>query len=153
MINTSHILILFILNQVIEDNEASTEAIESTSNALTSTTTQRTSAQIYEQSVANKRIVCYYTNWSQYRNAKARFVPQDIDPFLCTHIIYAFAKINSNGILEPYEWNDLSTPWSIGMYERMMNLKNKNPDLKIILAVGGYFLRFFFQNKYFFLFK
>ncbi len=131
MINTSYILILFILNQVIEDNEASTEAIESTSNALTSTTTQRTSAQIYEQSVANKRIVCYYTNWSQYRNAKARFVPQDIDPFLCTHIIYAFAKINSNGILEPYEWNDLSTPWSIGMYERMMNLKNKNLKFKI----------------------
>ena len=31
-----------------------------------------------------------------------------------------------------YEWNDDK------MYPRMMALKEKNPDLKILLAVGGW---------------
>lgn len=35
-----------------------------------------------------KKLVCYYTNWSQYRPKEGRFVPEDIDPFLCTHLIY-----------------------------------------------------------------
>ena len=53
--------------------------------------------------------------------------------------MYAFAKVDTNGILEPFEWNDLSTPWSTGMYELMMDLKKINPKLKILLAAGGYF--------------
>merc|ERR1719412_621090 len=31
------------------------------------------------------KVVCYYTNWSQYRPKKGKFLPEDIDPFLCTH--------------------------------------------------------------------
>lgn len=58
------------------------------------------------------KVVCYYTNWSQYRN-EAKFFPEDIDVNLCTHLVYAFAKI-SDGVLAPYEWNDDSTPWSKG---------------------------------------
>ena len=37
--------------------------------------------------------VCYTSNWSQYRNGDGKFLPKDIDPFLCTHVVYAFAKI------------------------------------------------------------
>ena len=36
--------------------------------------------------------VCYYTNWSQYRIG-AEFFPENIDPHLCTHAIYSFARI------------------------------------------------------------
>jgi chitinase len=82
-------------------------------------------------------VVCYYTNWSQYRNEGGKFFPENIDPFLCTHIIYAFAKI-TNGQLAPFEWNDESTDWSKGMYERTIDLKKINPNLKILLAVGGW---------------
>ena len=64
-------------------------------------------------------------------------MPKNVDPFLCTHIIYAFAKLDTTGIVEPYEWNDLSTPWSTGMYALIVNLKKQNPSLKILLAVGG----------------
>lgn len=60
-----------------------------------------------------KKVVCYYTNWSQYRNDKAKFFPENIDVTLCTHLVYAFAKI-SDGVLAPFEWNDDSTPWSKG---------------------------------------
>lgn len=62
-----------------------------------------------------KKVICYHTNWSQYRSGLGQFYPENIDPFLCTHIIYAFAKITNNE-LTPYEWNDLSTPWMKGLY-------------------------------------
>ncbi|KAK3782147.1 hypothetical protein RRG08_032901 [Elysia crispata] len=83
------------------------------------------------------RSVCYYTNWSQYRSSVGQFYPEDVDASLCTHLIYSFANIVGTDII-PFEWNDDSTPWSKGMYERTMALKTRNPALKIILAVGGY---------------
>ncbi len=49
--------------------------------------------------------VCYYTNWSQYRSGDAKFFPEDINPFVCSHIIYAFASMSGNQ-LTTYEWND-----------------------------------------------
>ncbi|XP_027394038.1 acidic mammalian chitinase-like [Bos indicus x Bos taurus] len=52
------------------------------------------------------KLVCYFTNWSQYRPEPAKFFPKDVDPCLCTHLIYAFATMNDNKIA-PYEWNDI----------------------------------------------
>ena len=60
------------------------------------------------------RRVCYYTNWSQYRHGTGKFFPENVDPQLCTHIIYSFAKLNGNK-LKAFEWNDESTPWMKGM--------------------------------------
>ena len=54
------------------------------------------------------RRVCYYTNWSQYSPGYGRFVPENVSPFLCTHVVYAFAKLRGNH-LEVFEWNDKST--------------------------------------------
>ncbi|KAK7113448.1 chitinase-3-like protein 1 [Littorina saxatilis] len=84
-----------------------------------------------------QRRVCYYTNWSQYRNGDASFFPEDIDPLLCSHAIFAFAKLDGNH-LAPFEWNDISEDWSKGLYEKMNDLKALNPDLKTLLAVGGW---------------
>ncbi|CAF3523000.1 unnamed protein product [Adineta steineri] len=75
--------------------------------------------------------MCYYTNWSGYRQGEGRFSINDIDPNLCTHIIYSFARIQGNG-LATTEPNDPE------MYKQMMALKQKNPDLKVMLAVGGW---------------
>ena len=81
--------------------------------------------------------VCYYTNWSQYRDGSGKFLPENIDPTLCTHIVFAFAKVEGDDI-KPYEWNDESTSWSKGLYERTIALKNQNNKLKILLAIGGW---------------
>ncbi|KAI0214239.1 Chitotriosidase-1 [Lamellibrachia satsuma] len=75
--------------------------------------------------------VCYYTNWSQYRNGNGKFFPEDIDPSLCSHIVFSFASMSRNK-LKTYEWNDET------MYGRLNQLKQTNPALKTSLAVGGW---------------
>ncbi|XP_074833396.1 chitotriosidase-1-like isoform X2 [Carettochelys insculpta] len=77
------------------------------------------------------KLVCYFTNWSQYRPAQGRFLPENIDPHLCTHLIYAFAGMN-NHQLTTVEWNDEQH------YKTFNGLKSKNPGLKTLLAVGGW---------------
>ncbi|CAG5135458.1 unnamed protein product, partial [Candidula unifasciata] len=83
------------------------------------------------------RSVCYYTNWAQYRPNEGKYVPENIDPSLCTHIIYAFSKPVELHV-EAYEWNDDDTEYSKGMYSRVIKMKEKNPDLKVLLAIGGW---------------
>ena len=63
---------------------------------------------------------------------------EDIDPFLCTHAIYAFAKINFYKLsIEGLEWNDESTPKLKGNFEKFNELKLKNPTLKTLVSIGG----------------
>jgi len=40
--------------------------------------------------------VCYITNWSRYRSGEAKFEIEYIDPFMCSHIIYAYATIDDH---------------------------------------------------------
>ncbi|XP_050811824.1 chitotriosidase-1-like isoform X1 [Gopherus flavomarginatus] len=77
------------------------------------------------------KLVCYFTNWSQYRPAQGRFLPENIDPNLCTHLIYAFAGLDDNQITT-VEWNDEQH------YKTFNGLKSKNPGLKTLLAIGGW---------------
>jgi chitinase len=94
-------------------------------------------------------IGCYFTNWSQYRQGLGHFLPSHIDPLLCTHLYYAFANINiKTRSPSPFEINDIkplpikinnqtkSSP-SIGMYEQLNLLKNKNRKMKTLLSMGG----------------
>ena len=76
--------------------------------------------------------VCYFTNWAQYRRGDGKFAVANIDPFLCTHIVYAFAKIDDHNRIEKYEWNDEQ------LYAELQGLKRTNPELQTLLAVGGW---------------
>jgi chitinase len=92
-------------------------------------------------SVKTYRRVCFFANWAPYRGVNPNLLPDKIDPFLCTHIHYAFAKIDPTSLkLEPTEEHDNN--WTersnIPLYIRLFGLKRKNPSLKIILAVGGW---------------
>ncbi|XP_014671914.1 PREDICTED: chitinase-3-like protein 2 [Priapulus caudatus] len=53
--------------------------------------------------VGTYRVVCYFTNWSQYRPSPATFQPENIDPSLCTHIVFAFAVLNKRLQLIPHD--------------------------------------------------
>ena len=45
----------------------------------------------------DKKIVCYFGSWSVSRIGFD--IVKDIDPNICTHIIYAFVSFDENGIL------------------------------------------------------
>jgi chitinase len=68
--------------------------------------------------------------------------PDNIDPSLCTHIHYAFAKVDPTTLsLVPTEEHDMN--WTertnMPLYIRLYGLKRRNLALKILLAVGGDF--------------
>ena len=84
------------------------------------------------QSCSAYKLVCYFTSWSQYREGVGSFLPDAIQPFLCTHIIYSFANISSDNMLSTWEWNDESN------YDKLNKLKTRNTNLKTLLSVGGW---------------
>ncbi|GAB1600628.1 chitinase-like protein 3 [Argonauta hians] len=85
----------------------------------------------------DNKIFCYYTSFAQTRPGIGRFVPENINPYLCTHIIFAFVDLSSDGRdLVPVNNNDIHP--RTGLYARVLALKQKNPHLKILLAVGGW---------------
>lgn len=77
------------------------------------------------------KVVCYYTNWSQYRVKIGKFLPEDIPADLCTHIIFAFGWLKK-GKLSSFESNDETKDGKIGLYSRILGLKKANPDLKVM---------------------
>ncbi|XP_048520209.1 probable endochitinase [Dendroctonus ponderosae] len=81
------------------------------------------------------KVVCYYTNWSQYRVKVGKFTPEDILPDLCTHVIFAFGWLKK-GKLSSFESNDETKDGKVGLYERIQKLKKGNPNLKTLLAIA-----------------
>ena len=88
----------------------------------------------------DKVIMCYFGSWSTYRWASGRFDVEDIAPFLCTHLVFGFAGLDPQSYeiraLDPY--NELEENWGKAAYKRFTNLKNVNPNLVTLLAIGGW---------------
>ncbi|KAM8864644.1 chitinase-3-like protein 1 isoform 2-T2 [Spinachia spinachia] len=82
---------------------------------------------------SSTRLVCYYNRAAVNRGGLGLFTVLNIDPDLCTHLIYAFSDINAQNELVPSQFNDIS------IYTAFNQLKTRNPRLKTLLAVGGLF--------------
>lgn len=85
----------------------------------------------------SKKLVCYYTNWSQYRPKEGKFVPENIDPHLCTHIMFSFGWMKNNKV-SSFDSTDDTKAGKKGLYQRVTDLKLQNPKLKVLLAIGGW---------------
>lgn len=44
------------------------------------------------------KVVCYFTNWAWYRQEGGRYLPEDLDSDLCTHILYGFAVLDTTSL-------------------------------------------------------
>ncbi|KAH8314347.1 chitinase-3-like protein 1 [Drosophila kikkawai] len=88
---------------------------------------------------SSKVVVCYQGTWSVYRPGLGKFGVAEIDPFLCTHLIYAFLGIEETGKLRVIDaYLDLEDNGGKGNIKSFNALKLKNPTLKTLMAVGGW---------------
>ncbi|CAG9819069.1 unnamed protein product [Phaedon cochleariae] len=80
------------------------------------------------------KVVCYFTNWAWYRQGVGKYLPSDIDPNLCTHIVYGFAVLNGDQmIIKPHDgWADFDNKF----YEKVTALRAKG--IKVLIAIGGW---------------
>ncbi|KAI4457670.1 chitinase [Holotrichia oblita] len=83
----------------------------------------------------DKVLFCYYANWAIYRKDMGKFTTNDIDPSLCTHLIYAFSGLSQYGGIESL---DTENDYTRGGYANFTALKTQNPCLKTLLAIGGW---------------
>ncbi|XP_064103793.1 acidic mammalian chitinase-like isoform X2 [Macrobrachium nipponense] len=88
-----------------------------------------------------EKIVCYFSSWAVYRPEPGSYDVDDIDPHLCTHLIFSFAGLSNYTwqieVLDP--WNELCPPEGNNCaYKRFVALKDFNPSLTILLAIGGW---------------
>ena len=81
----------------------------------------------------NKKVVCYWGTWANYRPKDGKFTPEDIDPSLCTHLIYSFAGLDSeNDTIKPLDpWMDLEEGYGLQGYRKATDLKYAYPHLKV----------------------
>uniref|UniRef100_A0A7G3AFM1 Putative chitotriosidase-1-signalp detected n=1 Tax=Lutzomyia longipalpis TaxID=7200 RepID=A0A7G3AFM1_LUTLO len=80
-------------------------------------------------------VVCYYSSWAVYRKAPATFRMEFINPKYCTHLVYTFAGLNLDGVMDTLDYhNDITN----GGYKAFTGIKEKYPCVKTLLAIGGW---------------
>ncbi|XP_050423223.1 probable chitinase 10 [Adelges cooleyi] len=82
----------------------------------------------------NFKVVCYFTNWAWYRQNGGRYLPSDVDPSLCTHIVYGFAVLDNEDLnIKAHDsWADYDNLF----YQKVTELKKYG--IKVLLAIGGW---------------
>ncbi|XP_071103524.1 chitinase-3-like protein 1 isoform X1 [Haliotis cracherodii] len=82
--------------------------------------------------------VCYYTGWSAGANNNIRLPVEDIDPGICTHLVYAFANLDKYSMkLVAADARSEDPVGGNGRYTHFNKLKERNSNLHTLLSVGG----------------
>lgn len=76
----------------------------------------------------------------------AQFGVNDIDPKLCTHLVYAFASLDNETLTIVSA--DPTTDIEEKGYANFVALKKQNPTLKTMIAIGGWVDSNTEDNKY-----
>jgi len=92
-----------------------------------------------------RKLIGYFANWTCYKGYEPAKVPVE----KLTHINYAFANIKDGEVVLGDKWIDTDKPYGgdddcpiKGNYNLFLNpngpLKKRNPNLKVIISVGGW---------------
>ena len=85
-----------------------------------------------DQRTSDKRTVGYYEGWN-YQKPCGRMEPEDIPLGYYTHINFAFA------LIDPQTFRlDIMDPGTASRYNRVSALKEKQSNLEVWIAIGGW---------------
>ena len=82
------------------------------------------------------KVFCYVSSWARDRPGRGKFTPADLDPTLCTHVVWAFAKIINGGVQLPSRDQDQRDEDSD--YQQLLRLREFNPKLKVTRCLEEY---------------
>lgn len=82
------------------------------------------------------KVVCYYGSWASYRWGNGNCDVDNIDPYLCTHIIYTFMGIDP--ATNKLRHIDSELDINRGKIALFNALHDVNPNLKTMIAIGGW---------------
>ncbi len=85
-----------------------------------------------KKSTGDPKVVCFVTNWAFNRKDDGKFVPENIDTDLCSHIIYAYASLDPETLkmIEFDPWGDIDNM----LYQRT----TAQNDVPVLLGLGGW---------------
>ncbi|GJQ78433.1 hypothetical protein Trydic_g11554 [Trypoxylus dichotomus] len=85
-----------------------------------------------------KVVACYWSTWSIYRPGRGKFQLEDVNPTLCTHLIFAFTLLDDkdSSIKTIGTWTDLTL--DSAKRNNVSKLKEKYPHLKVLVSIGGW---------------
>ncbi|XP_046436427.1 probable chitinase 2 [Neodiprion fabricii] len=85
------------------------------------------------------KIVCYFGSWAVYRPGNGKIEISNLDPSLCTHMIYTFVGITEAGevkVLDP--WADLPDNGGKAGFQKFNALRERHQGMKTLVAIGGW---------------
>ncbi|XP_070506293.1 chitinase-3-like protein 1 [Chironomus tepperi] len=88
---------------------------------------------------AQKKVVCFWGTWAAYRAGNGKFEVTNIDPTICTHIIYSFMGAKEDGSVTYLDsFMDLSDNWGKGYIDKFIALRSQSPNTKFMMSIGGW---------------
>ena len=84
-----------------------------------------------------QNVICYFSNWANYRSGDGQFVPENLDASLCSHVFYAYASLDpvSFEIVPSSKRVDIDS----GYYNRVQGTaRRQNPAVRVFISLGGW---------------
>ena len=81
------------------------------------------------------QVVCYFSNWAGLRSGDGQYLPEHLDARLCSHVVYAFAKLDEESlVLRP---SGPKSDLEAGYYQRVVD-RARQQGARVLLSVGGW---------------